>query len=118
MNNALPVHSYHDLLKEEQRLTLLSAWQRDQIREDVQDFKKQLAPVARAASFIGHLAAPVRKHPLLGAGLGMGAGLLVDKAMGPIRPVRWLAGIVAPFLLKKAIGLLSRSKMKKPAAGR
>jgi hypothetical protein len=114
MNNAIPIHSYHDLIKEEQRLILLSAWQKDQLREDVQDFKKQLAPVARIASFVGHLAAPVKKNPLLGAGVGMGASLLAEKAIGTLRPVKWLAGIAAPFLLKKAIGLLGRSKAKKP----
>jgi hypothetical protein len=110
MNNALPIHSYADLLEEEQRLTLLSAWQRDQLREDVQDFKRQLAPVAKVASFVSRVSAPARKNSLLGAGIGLGAGLLAEKAIGSLRPVRWLAGVAAPFLLKKAAGLLRRSK--------
>jgi len=110
MNNAIPVHSYDDLLQEEQRLTLLTAWQKDQLRGDLQDFKKQLAPVAKVASFVSRMSAPARKNPLLGAGLGLGAGLLAEKAIGAIRPVRWLAGVAAPFLLKKAAGLLRRSR--------
>ena len=115
MNNAIPIHNYHDLLQEERRLELLAAWQRDQLRADVQDFKRQLQPVAKVASFVGHLAAPVKKHPLLGAGVGLGAGLLAEKAVGSLRPVRWLARMAAPFLVKKAVGLLQRTRPRKAA---
>lgn len=113
MNSAIPIHNYHDLLEEERRLELLAAWHRDQLRGDVEDFKKQLAPVAKIASFASHLATPLKKNPLLSAGVGVGAGLLAEKAIGSLRPVRWLAKITAPFLIKKAVGLLQRARAKK-----
>lgn len=112
MNNVLPIRNYDDLLEEERRLELLAAWHRDQLRADVQDFKKQLQPLEKIVSFAGHLASPLKKNPLLSAGVGMGAGLLAEKAVGSLRPVRWLAKLAAPFLLKKAVGLLRRPKAK------
>jgi hypothetical protein len=101
------IHTYQDLLLEEQRLALLADWHKDKLRADVQELKKQLAPVAKIASFVS--------HPSLGAGIGMGAGLLAEKALGRLRPVGWLAGLAAPFLAKKAGSLLKRLTAKKTA---
>jgi hypothetical protein len=115
MNNALPIRTYKDLVLEEQRLSVLADWHKDQIRADVQEIKKQLAPMTRIVSFVGRLASPVQKHPLLGAGIGVGAGLLAEKALGSIRPIRWLAGLAAPFFAKKAGSLFQRLSGKKPA---
>jgi len=93
MNSGLPIRTYNDLLLEEQRLTILANWHKDQLKADVQDIKAHLAPVARIASFVGRIAAPAKKYPLLGAGIGVGASLLAEKALARLRPVRWLAGL-------------------------
>ena len=123
MNKALsiPIRNYKDLVQEEQRLSLLADWHRQQLKEDVQELKKQLAPIAKIASFVGRIGGPVSNNPLLSAGLGMGAGLLVEKAVTGARSVKWLAGIAgaaAPFVKKAAAGLLGRLLAKRPVGGR
>jgi hypothetical protein len=123
MNKALPIpiRTYHDLVLEEQRLTQLADWHKQQVKEDVQELKKQLAPLARIASFVNRIGGPVSNNPLLSAGLGMGAGLLVERAVKGARSVKWLAGIAgaaAPFIKKVAAGLAGRLLTKKPAGGR
>ena len=123
MNKTLriPIRTYHDLVQEEQRLTQLAHWHKQQVKEDVQELRKQLAPVAKIASFAGRLGGTVSNHPLLSAGLGIGAGLLVEKAVKGARSVKWLAGIAgaaAPFLKKAAMGLAGRLLAKKPAGHR
>ena len=117
----IPIRTYQDLVQEEERLTLLADWHKQQVKEDVQELKKQLAPVAKIASFVGRLGGPVSNHPLLSAGLGMGAGLLVEKAVKGARSVKWLAGIAgaaAPFLKKAAMGFAGRLLTKKAAGNR
>ena len=114
MSNITPIRSYQDLLLEEQRLSLLADWHKDQLRDDVEQLKKQLAPVTKLVSFVGQLAAPVKKHPILGAGIGMGAGFLAEKVIGRLGPVGWLAGLAIPFLAKKTGGFFQRLAAKKP----
>jgi len=110
MNNT--IRTWNDLLEEEQRLTLLVAWHKDRLKADVQEIKKHLSPVAKVASFIGHLSASSAGKSLLGAGAGLGAGMLAEKLM-LTKPLGWLARKVSPFLLKNIAGGLVKRLIDK-----
>jgi len=76
MNSIQHIRTYDDLLKEEQRLTLLADWHRVQIKEDVEDVKRKFAAVSRVVSFISHPATLLKQNSLPGVGIGVGAGML------------------------------------------
>ena len=111
----MPIYTYDDLEKEEQRLSTLVTWHTNQLKSDVEEIKKDLLPVAKAISFVGRLTAPISKNSLLGAGVGVGAGLLAETiAFSAAGPVKWISRFISPFLFKKlAGGLVQRLVNKK-----
>jgi hypothetical protein len=75
-NNIQPIRTYQELVKEEQRLTLLVQWHRDQLRGDVDEVKKQFSTVARVIGFIRHPLTLLKERSLPGVGVSMGVGML------------------------------------------
>jgi energy-coupling factor transporter transmembrane protein EcfT len=105
MNKTIPIYTYDDLLREEQRLSALVYLHTNQVKSDIDDIKKDLQPLTKAISFVGRLTAPMSHNSLLGASVGVGAGLLAEKlAFGAAGPVKWITKLISPFLFRKLAG--------------
>jgi hypothetical protein len=78
MNNN---NSYATLMLEKQRLEQLLEHQKAILREDVSDMKKQLAPAYELLNKLGRFTKGAQSVPLLGAGVGLGADLLLGSRL-------------------------------------
>lgn len=92
------INSYNDLLEEQQRLKALLQHQKEVIRQDIKDIKKDLAPVRTAISFVGKLATREPGNPLLSGT----ANTLIDLVIRRFLLARsgWLLKLVVPALVK------------------
>jgi hypothetical protein len=74
-------NSYATLMLEKEQLEQLLERQTIILREDVSDMKKQLAPAYELLNKLGRFTRGAQSVPLLGAGVGLGADLLLGSRL-------------------------------------
>lgn len=92
------INSYEELLQEQQRLKALLRTQKEIIRQDINEIKKELAPVRSAISFVGKLTTKRSGNPLLNGTANTIINLVVRKLL--LARAGWMAKLVVPFVIK------------------
>jgi hypothetical protein len=92
------ITTYEDLMLEKHRLKLLLHAQKEQVREDIDDIKVQLAPVKSAISFIGKMTTKDPGNPLINGTINTVIDLVVRKIF--LARAGWFTKLVVPFFLK------------------
>jgi hypothetical protein len=92
------IRTYDDLLNEQQRLRELLRVQKEVIRQDIDEIRKELAPVKTAIGFIGKLTTQDHTNPLLNGTMNTIIDLVVRKAI--LGRAGWITKLVVPFIMK------------------
>jgi hypothetical protein len=92
------INSYQDLLDEQERLRSLMIAQKEILRNDLQQIKKDLAPVRSAISFVGKLVTRDTHNWVLNAGANTLIDVLVKNLF--LSRAGWITRVVVPFLVK------------------
>ncbi|MFT3825419.1 MAG: hypothetical protein QM731_15985 [Chitinophagaceae bacterium] len=90
------VDNYNDLLAEKKRLQELLKVQRALIKQDVEELKEQVQPVANTVSFVSKIFSRDSQQTLLGVGLGMSVEVLLKKLL----KTNWIARLIVPGLAR------------------
>jgi hypothetical protein len=95
---ASTIRTYEDLLSEKQRLQALLESQKQIIRQDIDEFKKELVPVKTAINFIGKLTTQDHSNPLISGTLNT----VIDLVMRNVVLARagWFTKFIVPFFMK------------------
>lgn len=96
MNNS--IQTYSQLLEEKQRLQTLINAQKELVRYDIQELKKELKPVGVAFSFLKNITSRSGKNSLLNYGVDVIVDLLFKKII--LSNAGWVTRLTLPFLLR------------------
>ena len=100
------IRNYQDLLKLRERLENDLRLQREVIRTDVMEIKRELQPAAVLLSGLGRIPAKIITHPLLSMGIGILGEVLIKNTF--LGRTGWVAKLALPFLAKRyAPGILN-----------
>ncbi len=92
------INTYKDLQQRKQQLQELLAAQKELLRQDVLDIKKELQPFSHAVSFVGKMATRDRSNPALAEGANVLIDVVVKKWL--LSRSGWLARLALPFFAK------------------
>ena len=92
------IQSYHDLLKEKEKLHQLLLAQKELLTEDVEAIKMEIRPAATMMNFIGRIMTRNRNEVLLTAGANGLIDLVIKKVV--LARFGWLTKLAVPFFLK------------------
>lgn len=92
------ITTYEDLMLEKHRLKLLLHAQKEQVHEDFNEIKVQLAPVKSAISFIAKLTTKEPGNPLVNGTINTIIDLVVKRVF--LAKAGWFTRLVVPFFLK------------------
>ncbi len=93
------IKNYQDLLKLKEQLESDLLIQREVIRVDVLELKRELKPVAALLSGLGRIPTKIITHPLLSMGIGILGEVLVKNTL--LGRTGWVAKLALPFLAKR-----------------
>jgi hypothetical protein len=92
------IQTYEDLVKEKQQLEVLLQAQKELIRYDITELRKELQPAADTISFIGKIITRDKSNAILTGGANRVIDLLFRKLI--LARSGWLTRLIVPFLLK------------------
>lgn len=105
------IHTYQDLLNEEQRLKEQLRWQEILIRQDLMAFKENFEPVKKVYDQAHKIFTRDNRVPLFNFGLEVSIDLLLRRFI--LRRAGWFARIFVPYIMKNyASHIIGEEKRK------
>lgn len=92
------IESYNDLLEEKQKLELLLASQKIEIKQNWEGVKHSLTPVTNVFSFFGKMTSRKHLNPVIDFGIDMAGDVLLRKLL--LSKADWVTRLILPIFIK------------------
>lgn len=92
------IESYNDLLEEKQRLEVLLASQKVEIKHQWEGVKHSLTPVTNVFSFFGKMTSRKHLNPIIDFGIDMAGDVLLRKIL--LSKADWVTRLILPIFIK------------------
>lgn len=109
-NTSTNIQSYTDLMVEKERLKLLFAAQKKDIKDEIQSIKDELSPVSMALKSVGFFTKQDKSLGLFNKALNNGVDFLLKKVI--LKDAGWLTKLIVPFITKNIVSNLAAKKVE------
>lgn len=92
------IHTYNDLLEQEQQLELLMQAQKDLVIYDINQLKAELEPVRNTVNFVSRIITENKANLLIRGGVNKMIDVIFKKLV--LARAGWLTRLMVPFFLK------------------
>lgn len=104
------IQSYTDLMVEKERLKLLFAAQKQDIKDEINSIKDELSPISLALKSVGFFTKQDKSLGLFNKAINNGIDFLLKKVI--LRDAGWLTKLIVPFITKNIVSNFAAKKVE------